>query len=116
MRAKWHSPRRAGTSVLKKALDTPNIVRDGREVADASLWLRLGGLLQEHGMGVFRPGGSLRSFRDPTRIGHNCELALTDVLDTDRQLLIVQRELTLTRERLAHAAQGSFRAPGGWTP
>jgi hypothetical protein len=65
------------------------------------------------GLGVFRPRGSLRSFRDPTRIGHNCELALTDVLDIDRQLLIVQGELTLTRERLAHAAQGSFRAPGG---
>jgi len=30
MRAKWRSPRRAGSSVLKKALDTPNIVRDGR--------------------------------------------------------------------------------------
>src|SRR5215469_13795437 len=32
MRAKWRSPRRAGSSVLKKALDTPNIVRDGRIV------------------------------------------------------------------------------------
>src|SRR3974377_1262075 len=30
MRAKWRSPRKAGSSVLKKALDTPNIVRDGR--------------------------------------------------------------------------------------
>ena len=35
MRAKWRSPRRAGSSVLKKALDTPNIVRDGRVVGDA---------------------------------------------------------------------------------
>ena len=32
MRAKWRSPRRAGSGVLKKALDTPNIVRDGRIV------------------------------------------------------------------------------------
>ena len=30
MRAKWRSPRRVGGSVLKEALDTPNIVRDGR--------------------------------------------------------------------------------------
>src|SRR5215472_8682084 len=52
------------------------------------------GVLQEHATGVFCPGGSLRSFRDPTRIGHNGELALTDVLDTGRQLLIVQGEVT----------------------
>ena len=57
-----------------------------------------------------------RGSRDPTRIGHNCELALRDVLGTDRQLLIAQDELTLTRETSAQAAEGSFRAPGGWTP
>ena len=30
MRAKWHSPRRAGSSALKKALDTPNAVSNTR--------------------------------------------------------------------------------------
>jgi len=39
-----------------------------------------------------------RGSRDPTRIGHNCELALRDVLGKDRQLLIAQDELTLTLE------------------
>lgn len=44
-------------------------------------------------------------------------LALTDVLDAHRQLLIAQDELALTRETSARAAVGSFRAlGGGWTP
>jgi serine/threonine protein kinase len=38
MRAKWRSPRRDGSSVLKKALDTPNIVRDGRITPYAWMW------------------------------------------------------------------------------
>ena len=57
-----------------------------------------------------------RGSRDPTRIGHNCELALRDVLGTDRQLPIAQDELTLKRKTSAQAAEGSFRAAGGWTP
>ena len=49
-----------------------------------------------------------RGSRDPTRIGHNCELALRDVPGTDRQLLIAQDELTLTRE--------TWRGGGGFFP
>jgi hypothetical protein len=54
-----------------------------------------------------------RGSRDPTRIGHKCELALRDALGTDRQLLIAQDELALTRETSVHAAEGSFRATRG---
>jgi hypothetical protein len=54
-----------------------------------------------------------RGSRDPTRTGHNREFALKDVPGTDRQLLIAQDELTLTRETSVLAAEGSSRAPGG---
>jgi outer membrane protein TolC len=44
-------------------------------------------------------------------------IPLTDVLDADRQLLVAQDDLALTRETAARAAVGSFRAlGGGWTP
>jgi hypothetical protein len=62
MRAKWRSPRRAGSSVLKKALDTPNIVRDGRPLGgdvDPPAWLdeRIG-LLTGQTLPDFLSGGS----------------------------------------------------------
>ncbi len=44
-------------------------------------------------------------------------IALTDVLDADRQLLAAKDDLALTRTSAARAAVGSFRAlGGGWTP
>jgi outer membrane protein TolC len=44
-------------------------------------------------------------------------IALTDVLDADRQLLVARDDLALTRENAARAAVGSFRAlGGGWNP
>ena len=44
-------------------------------------------------------------------------IALTDVLDADRQLLVARDDLALTRESAARAAVGCFRAlGGGWTP
>jgi NodT family efflux transporter outer membrane factor (OMF) lipoprotein len=44
-------------------------------------------------------------------------IALTDVLDADRQLLVAKDDLAFTREAAARAAVGSFRAlGGGWTP
>jgi outer membrane protein TolC len=44
-------------------------------------------------------------------------IALTDVLDADRQLLVARDDLASTREAAARAAVGSFRAlGGGWTP
>jgi hypothetical protein len=49
MRAKWRSPRRDGSSVLRKALDTPNIVRDGRITPNAPV--SAGRLLASRGGG-----------------------------------------------------------------
>lgn len=44
-------------------------------------------------------------------------IALTDVLDADRQLLVAKDDLALTKETAARAAVRSFRAlGGGWTP
>jgi NodT family efflux transporter outer membrane factor (OMF) lipoprotein len=44
-------------------------------------------------------------------------IALTDVLDADRQLLVAKDDLASTRESSARAAVASFRAlGGGWTP
>jgi NodT family efflux transporter outer membrane factor (OMF) lipoprotein len=44
-------------------------------------------------------------------------IPLTDVLDSDRQLLVARDELAFTRETAAQAAVGSFRAlGGGWKP
>lgn len=44
-------------------------------------------------------------------------IALTDVLDADRQLLVARDDLAFTRESAARAAVGCFRAlGGGWTP
>jgi len=44
-------------------------------------------------------------------------VALTDVLDADRQLLVAQDDLAATRTTKARAAVASFRAlGGGWTP
>jgi len=44
-------------------------------------------------------------------------IALTDVLDADRQLLVARDDLALTKETAARAAVASFRAlGGGWTP
>jgi NodT family efflux transporter outer membrane factor (OMF) lipoprotein len=44
---------------------------------------------------------------------HGGVIALTDVLDADRQLLTAQDELALTRADSARAAVGTFRALGG---
>ena len=44
-------------------------------------------------------------------------IALTDVLDADRQLLAAKDDLAVTRESAARAAVGSYRAlGGGWLP
>src|SRR4029077_17989295 len=44
-------------------------------------------------------------------------IALTDVLDADRQLLAAKDELALARESAARSAVGSYRAlGGGWLP
>ncbi|PYV62669.1 MAG: RND transporter, partial [Acidobacteria bacterium] len=44
-------------------------------------------------------------------------IALTDVLDADRQLLAAKDDLAVARETAARAAVGSYRAlGGGWLP
>ena len=44
-------------------------------------------------------------------------IALTDVLDADRQLLVAKDELAVAQESAARAAVGSYRAiGGGWHP
>jgi NodT family efflux transporter outer membrane factor (OMF) lipoprotein len=44
-------------------------------------------------------------------------IALTDVLDADRQLLVAKDDLAVAREGAARAAVGSYRAlGGGWLP
>src|SRR5437667_12784101 len=44
-------------------------------------------------------------------------IALTDVLDADRQLLAAKDDLAVARESAARAAVGSYRAlGGGWLP
>ncbi len=44
-------------------------------------------------------------------------IALTDVLDADRQLLLAKDELAVAQETAARAAVGSYRAlGGGWLP
>jgi NodT family efflux transporter outer membrane factor (OMF) lipoprotein len=44
-------------------------------------------------------------------------IALTDVLDADRQLLVARDDLAFAKESAARAAVGCFRAlGGGWTP
>jgi outer membrane protein TolC len=44
-------------------------------------------------------------------------IALTDVLDADRQLLAAKDDLAVARENAARAAVGSYRAlGGGWLP
>lgn len=67
---------------------------------------------------VLEEVNSLKRVRDRSQESYLVGvLALTDVLDAHRQLLIAQDELALTRETSARAAVGSFRAlGGGWTP
>src|SRR5712671_3370295 len=61
---------------------------------------------------------ALQRVRDRSQEAYEAgAIALTDVLDADRQLLVARDELALTRETAARAAVASFRAlGGGWTP
>jgi NodT family efflux transporter outer membrane factor (OMF) lipoprotein len=61
---------------------------------------------------------ALQRVRDRSQEAYEAgAIALTDVLDADRQLLVAKDDLALTRETAARAAVASFRAlGGGWTP
>jgi NodT family efflux transporter outer membrane factor (OMF) lipoprotein len=58
--------------------------------------------------------GALQRVRDRSQEAYEAgAIALTDVLDADRQLLVARDDLALTRETTARAAVASFRALGG---
>jgi len=67
---------------------------------------------------VVREISALQRVRDRSQEAYQAGvIALTDLLDADRQLLVARDDLALTRENAARAAVGSFRAlGGGWNP
>lgn len=67
---------------------------------------------------VRREIDSLQRVKDRSQEAYQAGvIALTDVLDADRQLLVAHDDLALARENAARAAVGSFRAlGGGWKP
>jgi len=67
---------------------------------------------------VVREISSLQRVRDRSQEAYQAGvIALTDLLDADRQLLVARDDLALTRANAARAAVGSFRAlGGGWNP
>lgn len=67
---------------------------------------------------VVREISSLQRVRDRSQEAYQAGvIALTDLLDADRQLLVARDDLALTRENAARAAVDSFRAlGGGWNP
>ncbi len=73
--------------------------------------------LEAHQDELVREVAALRRARDLAQSAHlRGAIALTDVLDADRQLLSAQGELAQTRADAARAAVQSFRAlGGGWS-
>jgi len=67
---------------------------------------------------IIRQVAQLQRGRDLSEQSYNAgAIALTDVLDADRQLLVAKDELAVARESAARAAVGSYRAlGGGWLP
>ena len=67
---------------------------------------------------ILREIAELQRVRDLSEQSYTAGvIALTDVLDADRQLLAAKDELAVARENSARAAVGSYRAlGGGWLP
>src|SRR5438477_791938 len=67
---------------------------------------------------IFREIAELQRVRDLSEESYAAGvIALTDVLDADRQLLAAKDDLAVARENAARAAVGSYRAlGGGWLP
>jgi NodT family efflux transporter outer membrane factor (OMF) lipoprotein len=67
---------------------------------------------------ILREIGELQRARDLSEESYTAgAIALTDVLDADRQLLSAKDDLAVARESAARAAVGSYRAlGGGWLP
>jgi NodT family efflux transporter outer membrane factor (OMF) lipoprotein len=92
-----------------------SVLRATEDVEDA-----LNTLAQSESRGaeITREISSLERAKDLSEQSYKAGvIALTDVLDANRQLLIAKDDLASTRESAARAAVGSFRAlGGGWTP
>ena len=70
--------------------------------------------LEAHQQELLTEIGALRRARDASQEAYQGGvIALTDVLDADRQLLTAEDELAQTRADSARAAVGTFRALGG---
>lgn len=70
--------------------------------------------LEAHQQELFTEVAALTRARDASQEAYRGGvIALTDVLDADRQLLVAQDELAQTRADAARAAVGTFRALGG---
>jgi NodT family efflux transporter outer membrane factor (OMF) lipoprotein len=67
---------------------------------------------------ILREIAELQRVRDLSEESYTAGvIALTDVLDADRQLLLAKDELAVAQESAARAAVGSYRAlGGGWLP
>ena len=70
--------------------------------------------LEAHQQELLTEAAALKRARDASQEAYQGGvIALTDVLDADRQLLTAQDELAQTRADSARAAVGTFRALGG---
>jgi outer membrane protein TolC len=70
--------------------------------------------LQTHGQELLNEASALKRARDASEEAYRGGvIALTDVLDADRQLLAAQDELAQTQANAARAAVGTYRALGG---
>lgn len=91
------------------------VLRATEDVEDAFTLL---GQSEQRGDEILHEISSLQRVKDRSQEAYQAGvIPLTDVLDANRQLLVAQDELALTRETAAEAAVGSFRAlGGGWKP
>jgi outer membrane protein TolC len=70
--------------------------------------------LEAHQQELLAEVAALKRARDASQEAYQAGvIALTDVLDADRQLLAAQDELAQTRADSGRAAVGAFRALGG---
>jgi NodT family efflux transporter outer membrane factor (OMF) lipoprotein len=92
-----------------------SILRATEEVEDSFSLLAQS---EVRGEEILREIAALQRARDRSQEAYAAGvIALTDVLDADRQLLVARDDHALTRESAARAAVGCFRAlGGGWTP
>lgn len=92
-----------------------SVLRATEEVEDSFSLLAQSDVRSEE---ILREIAALQRARDRSQEAYTAGvIALTGVLDADRQLLVARDDLALTKESAARAAVGCFRAlGGGWTP